>query len=124
MKWNIRRRLVEVPVIAVLLGMAMFSMACNFDPNFLAPKLTAVPQTAVPQQNLTPTQASSLVASCITAAASYSVRSSAGYYQANYRSQSGQWIVTTWPTKEDSEQYLGHSYIVDDASGKVLNCPS
>jgi hypothetical protein len=28
-----------------------------------------------------------------------------------------------WKTKEDSEKYLGDVYIVDDATGKVLNPP-
>lgn len=109
-------------LISALLALVLLFAGCGGP----KPTPTLTPTTTpgpASTPSLTSTQAMGLVAASLRAAASLIVRDSAGYFKAEFNYSSRQWVVTVWKTKEDSEKYLGDVYIVDDATGKVLNPP-
>ena len=52
-----------------------------------------------------------------------SVRNQSGYYQSAFNYNTRQWIITTWAQQQWSTVYPGSVYLVDDATGKLLNPP-
>ncbi len=109
-------------VTAVTLVAAVFFGCNSLGPTSAMPNPTAEPTSAPP--HLSAVQVKGIVASCLRAAILAQVRDlSFGYYMAEYTAQNLQWIVTVWPSEELSMQSVGSAYVVDDSTGKVLNCP-
>ena len=121
LEWERALRLIPFVAIAI-----MFLTACEYiaTPETRNPQYSPVsnPSTAT-KPSLTPSQANGLVFACLKAAASYSISTSAGWLSAEFNPANRQWIVSVWPSEEASKTYLGVTYLVDDATGEVLNCP-
>ncbi|MGA7677700.1 MAG: hypothetical protein WCA51_04915 [Dehalococcoidia bacterium] len=83
---------------------------------------TPPPETSTSPPNLTGQQAMGVVIAA-TEASTYTIRQSSGWYKADFNFSTRQWMVTVWASEEDSKKYAGCVYIVDDATGKVLNPP-
>ncbi|MFC1962723.1 hypothetical protein ACFLWB_01825 [Chloroflexota bacterium] len=85
------------------------------------PTLPSKTTTPLPA-NLTTSEARGVVFAAINAS-TLEVRQSSRWAKAKWYPSSRQWHVTVWPSKEASEKYSGFTYIVDDATRKVLNPP-
>ena len=72
--------------------------------------------------HLTAQQAQGVVISAIHTSTE-AIQQRSLYYQEEFNYSARQWMVTVWSSEEDSKQYAGAVYIVDDATGKVLNPP-
>jgi len=84
---------------------------------------TPLPKSGTSPPNLTAAQAEGIVASAIRASTP-DVQRSAVCFDSAFNYSNRQWMVTVWPSNEDeSKQYLGYVYVVDDATGKLLNPP-
>ncbi len=81
---------------------------------------TPPPNTSPP--NLTAQQAQGVVISAIHTS-TVAIQQRSQYYREEFNYSTRQWMVTVWSSEEDSKQYAGSVYIVDDATGKVLNPP-
>ena len=88
----------------------------GLESSFIGPTLLLGP-------NLSAVQAQSLVASCVEEARPYVFRDSVGYFESQFTPM-GQWVVTIWDSEEATARNVGHAYIVEDATGKVADCPS
>jgi len=73
--------------------------------------------------NLSAAQAQSLAASCIEEARPYAFRNSVGYFESQFTPM-GQWVVTIWDSEEATARNVGLACIVEDATGKLEECPS
>ena len=72
--------------------------------------------------NFTASQANGIVAAAVSASTP-AIRASSGWLHAEFNYSTRQWVVTVWPSEEDSKKYAGHTYLVDDATGKLVNPP-
>jgi len=72
--------------------------------------------------NFTAQQAIGIVAAA-TEASTPTIRASSRWFSSEFNYSTRQWMVTVWASEEDSKKYGGTVYIVDDATGKVLNPP-
>jgi len=100
----------------LLIGLLFIFTACA------SPVVTPPPKASNAAPNLTVQQAQGIVASAIRASTPV-VRAPAGCFKAEFNYSSRQWIVTVWASEENSKKYLGYVYIVDDATGKLINPP-
>ena len=97
--------------LAVLIVISVQPVRCALD---------RVQKTWAP--NLTAQQAQGVVISAINTS-TVAIQERAHYYRTEFNYTTRQWMVTAWPSEEDSKQYAGAVYIVDDATGKLLNPP-
>ena len=108
-------------LIVVLAGLLLF--ACQSEPETkpVSGRFNTF-ATPTPRPLLSASQARGIAASCLRAAASAPVRYSGVIFRSEYLG-SGKWAITVWRSEEAREKYLGDTYMVDEATGKVLNCP-
>jgi len=103
-------------IVSVLLSFVLLFTGCGG----AKPTGTLTPTQRASTPSLTASQAMGLVSTSLNASV---LRGPAHWFKAEFNYTKRQWVVTVWNTKEDSEKYLGDVYIVDDATGKVLNPP-
>lgn len=120
MNRNVTKR--EIVISFLVIGILV--LLVNIIPNFFDNSSQNEPPVYTPPTppNLTYSEARGVVAAATSASTPAIIRSS-GWSKAEWYPSSRQWHVTVWSSKEDSEQYAGITYIVDDATGKVLNPP-
>ena len=97
--------------LAVLMVISVEPVRCAVD---------RVQKTWAP--NLTAQQAQGIVVSAIHTSTE-AIQQRSNWYRAEFNYSTRQWMITVWATEEDSKQYAGAVYIVDDATGKLLNPP-
>lgn len=83
---------------------------------------TPPPKTSTSPPNLTAQQAQGIVIAAVNASTP-TIQQSSHWYKADFNFSTRQWMVTVWASEADSKQYAGSVYIVDDATGKLLNPP-
>lgn len=72
--------------------------------------------------NLTAQQAQGIVVSAIYTS-TVAIQRRSLYYQEAFNYSTRQWMVSVWSSEENSKIYAASVYIVDDATGKLLNPP-
>jgi hypothetical protein len=123
---GIQRNAIIVIVIAIVIliagGFWIISGLMDFscDKNISQKDVELTPKTYTP--NLTRSDAQGIVYSAIKASTP-AIQQSAGWMGAEFNTSTRQWHVTVWKSEEDSKKYGGAVYIVDDATGKLLNPP-
>ena len=108
-------RIKRITAILVI-GLLFILTACA------SPMATPPPKTSTSPPNVTDQQAMGVVIAAIEASTP-TIRQSSGYYKVDFNYSTRQWMVTVWASEGNSKKYAGRVYIVDDATGKVLNPP-
>jgi hypothetical protein len=91
------------------------SAVINIQQGWTKPADVALPK-------LTAQQAQGVVVSAIYTS-TVAIQQRSHYYEVEFNYSTRQWMVTTWSSEEASKQFAGSVYIVDDATGKLLNPP-
>ena len=122
MSRNVTKRDIAIILVICVIVSLFFIVPNLFDNSSQNQPPVYTPPTPPTPPNLTASQAMGVVAAAIRASTP-TVRASAGWYEGKFNYSSRQWMVEVWSSENASKQYLGHVYIVDDATGKVLNPP-
>ena len=110
-------RIIRITVLILIVLLFVFTSCTNST-------ATPTPKTYTPPTapNLTAQQAIGVVVAAIQASTP-AVRASSGWFEAKFNYSSRQWTVEVWASENASKEYAGAVYIVDDATGKVINPP-
>jgi hypothetical protein len=113
---HVERVLAPITCILIVVVTAM-TVACSH------PRETT---TVRYQPRLTVTQAKGLVVSALTNSGKGTLilLGQDGYFEWEFNQDTRQWIITVWADKSLHDgKHIGNVYLVDDATGKVLNPP-
>lgn len=122
MSRNVTKRDIAIILVICVIVSLFFIVPNLFDNSSQNQPPVYIPPTPPTPPNLTASQAMGVVAAAI-GASTPTVRASAGWFEGKFNYSSRQWMVEVWSSENASKQYLGHVYIIDDATGKVLNPP-
>ncbi len=120
------KKWIAIPVIAVLaIGVIITGYSLWQQTSKLTEaneQIVTLKASLVTPPNLTATQALGIVGSALLASTPQTQQMSC-WFKTEFNYSNRQWMVTAWASEEDSKKYYGSVYIVDDATGKVLNPP-
>lgn len=115
-----KRDIVTILVIGV--AVLLFFTVPNFFDNSSQNEPPVYTPPVYTPPNFTASQAMGVVVSAINASTP-TIQRESGWFETKFNSSTRQWITTVWSSENASKEYAGAVYIVDDATGKLLNPP-